>query len=434
MTAARAAAELVREHVAAGDDRVVTGHIAESMMASPRWLVGDLYGPLAAARAVSPVQQASQWELTGFGEHQHTLPIFADSPIFSAIGYRAVQRAFSDAPTFSSSIHNLTIGQVWGETLLGFDDPEHRVHRELIAQAFTKGALARWETEVVVPVVDGLLDRFVRDGEAELTQQLTMLFPIYVIAELLGLPVEDRTQFTAWAVETIMIFHDPARALAASAALGSYVDAIVEQRRVEPGDDLISSLVGAELDGRRLTNLEIVSFVRLLLPAGAETTYRSTSNLLFGLLTHPEQLAALRADRSLLPAAIEEGLRWEAPLTSVNRITTVETELEGVTIPAGAIVECGIGGANHDPDRWSEPERFDIGRPSRPHLAFAAGPHTCLGLHLARLETRTAITALLDRTADLALDLAAPGPDVEIRGIGFRAPSRLPVRFRPVAR
>ena len=419
----------VRAQVAHGDDGALTRYITESMMASPRWLVGDLYGPLAEARAQSPVQPVSQWVLTGFGEHQHTLPIFADSPIFSAIGFRAVQQAFGDGSTFSSAIHNRTIGQVWGETVLGFDDPEHRIHRELISQAFTKGALVRWETDVISPVVDGLLDRFAGDDHAELTQQLTMLFPIYVIAELLGLPVEDRTQFTSWAVDTIMIFHDAARALAASAALGSYVDAIIERRRVEPGADLISSLVGAELDGRRLTNLEIVSFVRLLLPAGAETTYRSTSNLLFGLLSHPDQLTALQADRDLLPAAIEEALRWEAPLTSVNRMATVDTELEGVAIPAGAIIECSMGGANHDPDRWDDPERFDIHRSARPHLAFAGGPHTCIGLHLARLETRVAVTALLDRHPRLSLDREAPGPAVEIRGIGFRAPSRLPVRF-----
>lgn len=429
-TASETPAE-VRARVAAGDDGALTRHITESMMASPRWLVGDLYGPLAIARAQSPVHPVSQWVLTGFGEHQHTLPIFADRPIFSAVGYRAVHRAFSDGATFSSAIHNQTIGQVWGETLLGLDDPEHRIHRELISQSFTKGALARWETDVIVPVVDGLLDRLARDGQAELTQQLTMLFPIYVIAELLGLPVEDRTQFMSWAVDTITIFHDPATALAASAALGTYVDAIVEQRRVDPGTDLISSLVGADFDGRRLTNLEIVSFVRLLLPAGAETTYRSTSNLLFGLLTHPDQLAALQADRALLPAAIEEALRWEAPLTSVNRVTTVDTELEGVAIPAGAIVECSMGGANHDPDRWDDPERFDIHRASRPHLAFAAGPHTCIGLHLARLETRVAVTGLLDRHPELALDHASPGPEIEIRGIGFRAPSRLPVRLVP---
>jgi cytochrome P450 len=258
-----------------------------------------------------------------------------------------------------------------------------------------------------------------------------MLFPVYVIAELLGLPREDVPQFMSWVADTIVIFHDAPRALAASAALKDYLGARIDERRARPGDDLISSLVGAELDGERLSTDHIVNFLRLLLPAGGETTYRSSGNLLFALLSDPSQLQAVDADRGLLQAAIEEGLRWEPPLTSVNRLCTVDTVLDGVPVPAGAIVECSMAGANRDPARWDDPDRFDVARAPKPHLAFAFGPHTCIGMHLARLETRVALTDLLDRLLGLQFDASAFGDEAppEIRGIGFRSPTRLPVRF-----
>src|SRR5207302_4549895 len=207
--------------------------------------------------------------------------------------------------------------------------------------------------------------------------------------------------------------------------LRDYFAGILEQRRREPAGDVISVLSQAELDGQRLTDEEICSFLRLLLPAGAETTYRSSSNLLFGLLSNPEQLDALRADRALMPQAIEEGLRWEPPLIAIMRTATRDSEVEGAFVPAGSFVAVNIGSANHDEKVWEKPEEFDIFRPPRQHLAFAWGPHMCLGLHLARMETRVALTQVLDRLPGLRLD-----PDTEpvpITGAVFRAPTALNV-------
>jgi len=186
-------------------------------------------------------------------------------------------------------------------------------------------------------------------------------------------------------------------------------------------------LLGAELDGQRLTDDEIIAFLRLLLPAGAETTYRSSSNLLFGLLTNTPQLDALRADRGLMPQAIEEGLRWEPPLLTIMRTATCDTVVEGVDVAAGATIVVNMGSANHDEKYWENPEDFDIFRTPRQHLAFAFGPHMCLGLHLARMETRVVVGRLLDRLPNLRLD-----PDAErpyITGMTFRAPNALPVVF-----
>jgi cytochrome P450 len=163
----------------------------------------------------------------------------------------------------------------------------------------------------------------------------------------------------------------------------------------------------------------------LLLPAGAETTYRSSSNLLCGLLNDPDQLDALRTDRSLVRPAIEEGLRWEPPLTSIARTATRDVELCGVAIPEGSVVTVCLGAANRDPARWDDPDCFDVRRLPKPHLSFATGPHTCLGLHLARMETSVALNALLDRASGLRLDPEAE--DVHVTGFTFRAPRALPV-------
>ena len=169
---------------------------------------------------------------------------------------------------------------------------------------------------------------------------------------------------------------------------------------------MISVLAQAEHEGERLDDEEIFAFLRLLLPAGAETTYRSSSNLLWALLHHPEQLEAVRDDRSLLPQAIEEGLRWEPPLTGIGRRTTREVEVEGVLLPPDAAVAVSMGAANRDPSRWDRPDEFDIFRDAKPHLAFAFGPHTCLGMHLARMETVVAFEPAARPTTRVA---ARPG-------------------------
>ena len=198
-------------------------------------------------------------------------------------------------------------------------------------------------------------------------------------------------------------------------------------RRREPRDDLISTLARAEIDGERLSDDEIYSFLRLLLPAGVETTYRSTGNLLFGLLSNPEQLEAVRADRSLIPQAIEEAIRWDAPLLIITRVATRDTELAGVRIPAGSSVMPMLGSANRDETRWDDPDRFDIFREAKPHIGFGHGTHVCLGMHLARLEMRVALELLFDRLPNLRLDPA--GDDPHIRGQVFRSPTSLPVLF-----
>jgi cytochrome P450 len=345
--------------------------------------------------------------------------------VFTAFTFDAVQAVLRDGDTFSSKGYEQVMGQVMGHTILEMDEPEHHTYRALVQQAFSRKAMERWETDVVAPIVDEHLDAFIDRGRAELVRELTFPFPVNVIAGMLGLPREDLPQFHRWAVELISVGFDMDRGLRASAALHDYFSAIIAERRVDLRDDVISVLAGAELEGQRLTDDEIIAFLRLLLPAGAETTYRSSSNLLFGLLDRPEQLAALRDDRSLMPRAIEEGLRWEPPLLTILRTATRDTVVEGVEIPEGAMVVVNMGSANRDERYWEHADRFDLFRAPRQHLAFAFGPHMCLGMHLARMETKVALDRILDRLPGVRFD---PHADpAYITGMVFRAPNALPV-------
>lgn len=425
--------EDLRTWIRDADDRAYSEHVARAEVESPRAQVREFHRPIAEARARCPVQPHSQSTLVGFEDYRKAMSVFSERPVYALIGHAQTRQGFMDTDVFSSSIHNETIAQVWGETLLGMDGAQHRKYRGIITSAFRKSVLDRWERTAIEPIVEGLIDRFAGRGRAELVGEFTMLFPVYVVAEMLGLPRADVPKFTSWAADTIAIFFDPKTALAASAALQDYLDAAIEERRANPSphdeQDLIGLLVEAEIEGQRLTNQEIINFCRILLPAGAETTARSTGSLLLGLLTHPDQLELVRADPGWVERAVEEGLRWEPPLTSVNRLTTRETELAGVTIPANAIVECNMSGANRDPAVWADPDVFDITREPAQHLAFAAGPHLCLGIHLARAESRIALATLLRRLPGLRLDPEAPAP--EARGLGFRSPRTLPVLFTP---
>jgi cytochrome P450 len=346
---------------------------------------------------------------------------------FAMLSFDTVQQVLKDGATFSSSGYADSMGLVMGHSILEMDEPEHHRYRALIQQAFTRKAMERWEAELVQPIVNGLVDEFADTGRAELVRGLFFPFPVHVIAGMLGLPREGLSEFHAKAVELIRIATDIERGLVASQWLYDYFAAIIAERRAEPREDVISVLVGAELDGQRLTDEEIIAFLRLLLPAGAETTYRSSSNLMFGLLTNPDQLAALRDDRSLMQQAIEEGLRWEPPLTGIGRTAMRDVEVAGVQIPAGASIQVEMGSANRDPARWDDPDAFDIHRPMQNHMAFAHGPHTCLGMHLARMETTVAINTVLDRLPDVRLDPDVEAP--EITGLAFRAPTALAVVF-----
>jgi cytochrome P450 len=347
----------------------------------------------------------------------------------TVLGYDECQTVLTHPDTFSSSIYDQIMGPVMGRTLLELEGAEHRASRALVSPSFRTALLERWRTELVERVVHELIDRFAPRGRAELAREFTFAFPVQVIARIMGLPRENYQRFQRLSIELLNVVYDWDRGIAASAELKAYLAEILAERRRHPQDDLISMLAESEIDGARLTDDEIFAFLLLILPAGVETTYRASGNLLVALLTEPALLDALRADRGMLRGVFEEALRWEPPITTVVRRAVRDCKLGGVAIPAGTNVSVSVAAANRDPTRYPDPDRFDPTRRNIAHLTFGGGPHLCLGMHLARMEGTVAINALLDRLPDLRLDPTAPAPHVV--GVAFRSPASLPVQFTP---
>jgi cytochrome P450 len=293
-----------------------------------------------------------------------------------------------------------------------------------VSPSFRSALQKRWRTDLVEVVVGELIDRLAPRGRAELAREFTFAFPVQVIARIMGLPRRDYLRFQRLSIELLNVVYDWDWGVAASAALKDYFGEVLAERRRNPQDDLISTLAESEIDGARLTDEEIFAFLLLILPAGVETTYRASGNLLVALLTEPALWEAVRADRGLVRGAIEEALRWEPPITTVMRVAARDSELGGIAIPAGINVSVSVAAATK---RYPDPDRFDPGRTNIAHLTFGGGPHLCLGMHLARMEASVAINALLDRLPDLRLDPGAPPPNVV--GVAFRSPAALPVQF-----
>ena len=345
----------------------------------------------------------------------------------TVLGFAEGQHVLTHPDTFSSSIYDQIMGPVMGRTILELGGAEHRASRALVSPSFRSALLEGWRSELVEVVVDELIDRFSGRGHAELVREFTFAFPVQVIARILGLPRSDYPRFQRLSIELLNVVYNWEAGIAASRALKAYFGEVLADRRRAPQDDLVSTLAESEIDGTRLTDDEIFAFLLLILPAGVETTYRSSGNLLVALLSEPALLEAVRADRALVRGAIEEGLRWEPPISSVVRLAVRDCVLGGVQISSGTTVNVSVAAANRDPAHYPDPDRFDPTRRHITHLTFGGGPHLCLGMHLARMETTVALNALLDRLPGLRLDPGAPAP--KIAGVAFRSPAALPVEF-----
>jgi cytochrome P450 len=349
-------------------------------------------------------------------------------PSFHVARYSDAEHVLRDWETFSSSINGDVIGQYMGDLILAMNGKEHRQYRNLVAHAFRASVLERWDVTLVRPVINLLLDAIAPLGRADLVASITSRYPVQVICGIVGVPLADHEQFARWAEDINMgpLHHE--RGLAASTEIRAYLEPLVTARRATPTGDLLSELVHAEVDGERLSDEKIYGFLRLLLPAGAETTFRVMGNALCALLAHPDDLARVTADPDgLLPEVIEETLRWETSVTMVSRVATVDTEVRGCPIAAGSPVNVLTGSGDRDADQFDDPDEWKLGRPTQHHLAFGTGPHQCLGMHLARLELRAGLAAILERLPNLRLDPDAVPP--VIQGYAFRGPDALPVRF-----
>lgn len=318
-----------------------------------------------------------------------------------------------------------------GEFMLQRDPPDHTRLRKLVSKAFTPRAIERWRPRVEA-IVDELLSPLDAEGELDVIARLALPVPATLICEMLGVPVGDRDRFTRWTADAT---HGLAAAISppdvverarrASEALQDYFQPLIEARRRNLSDDLMSELIRAEEQGDRLSPTELLVQSIGLLIAGFETTIGLIGNGVRQLLRHPEQLATLRRRPALIASAVEECLRYDGPIPLTVRIVHDDVEFGGRVIPKDSQVWAMLAAANRDPARFPDPERFDVEREDNPHLAFGGGTHLCLGAHLARMETQVAISGLLRHTDHLELisDSVEWGPSL------FRVPGRLPVRY-----
>jgi len=363
-------------------------------------------------------------------------------PVTSVFRYEDVQAILKDADTWSSDFRAVRTLEALEEeiqpSMLGLDPPEHTRLRALVSQAFTPRMVRRLEPRLDA-VAHELLDEALSRDCFDLVDALAHPLPVVAIAEIIGVPVGDRDRFRIWsdaAVESLgsALFVPPTPELIARqrklfAEMGEYFEALAEERRAHPREDLLTGLVQAELEGSRLTREEMLSMLVLLLVAGNETTTNLIGNAALELLAHPKALARLRAEPALLPSAIEEVLRFASPVQMDPRRARRATRLQGVEVAENQLVICWIGSANRDEEVFSEAARFLPERAENRHLSFGFGVHYCLGANLARLETNVALRVLLARTRRFARVDDAPLPLHP--SIVFRGVRSLPLRVEP---
>ena len=351
-------------------------------------------------------------------------------PALMFTSYELVEAAFRDEATFpSAEFYGNVVTEVLGRNMQCMEGEEHRVNRALVSPGFRRRLMPEIVGPVLEPVAHELIDRIEPRGEADLVTDFTRRYPAKVILAMLGIPQTDEEDVTRWALGMLDIQQHYEHALQCSKEFEAYVTPILHERRTDPGDDLLSQLAVEEVEGQRLTDEEIFNFLKLLFPAGADTTYLGLGSTLYGLLTNPDQLERLVADPSLAEWAVEEAVRWSPPVAMLPRRNRREVVWHGENIPAGAQLVYAIAAANRDPAAFEDPDRFDIDRRAGLALTFGLGVHFCLGAHLARTEMVVAVQTLLARLPELRL---APDADVRITGsiVGFlRGPNQLPVRF-----
>ncbi|MER5343441.1 cytochrome P450 [Streptomyces mirabilis] len=303
------------------------------------------------------------------------------------------------------SYQGLSLPPALDANLLNMEAPDHTRIRRLVVRAFTSRRIEQLRTPVR-ETADRLLDALGPHGSADLMTAYAAPLPITVICDLLGIPGEYRRDFRAWT--DVLVAPDPTRPGAAKeavAAMLGFLTQLLADKRKKPADDLLSDLIAVRDEGDRLTEDELMSLAFLILFAGYENTVQLIGNAILGLLTHPDQLAALRANPERFPNAVEEFARHEGPaLLAIRRFPVEDVTIGAVTVPAGETVLLSLAAANRDPARFPDPERLDLGRDASGHLALGRGIHYCVGAPLARLETEIAVSALLERLPDLALD------------------------------
>lgn len=376
-----------------------------------------------------------------FREHY---PVYFDKNINTYVlsRYEDVEHVFK-SKDFTSDNYSWQLEPVHGRTILQMEGREHSVHRGLIQPAFRGSELTEKFLPVITQNASSLIAKFAQAGEVDLVDQFSLRFPINVIVDMLGLDKSDHDRFNSW-YHSIMAFLSnlsgdekvTTDGLKTKDELQEYMLPIIAERRNNPKDDLLSTLCTAQIDGEMMSDEEIKAFVSLLLVAGGETTDKAMANMFLNLINNPEQMQAVREDRSLLSNAFAETLRHSPPVQMIMRQSAVEVEFHGVKIPAGSTITLLLAAANRDPRKYDNPEKFDISRKDMAfdraftaaanHSGFALGRHFCVGAMLSKAEVEIGANLLLDAMNDISF-ATPPKPS----GVFTRSPKKLNLRFQP---
>jgi len=392
----------------------------------------DIYPGLNRLRAKAPVQKGFLRELLGLPpHHRHAMAVGRQG--YTSLTWEACETAFRDNLRFSSKIsHRRADDPEKTLGLLEMDEPEHLANRRLMQGMFIRPrAMGWWRTRWINDIVTTLIDHLRGRERAELNLQLCARIPVHTVTRAMGMQGDDSLVFrTALVRSGAPQGVTPEERLEAAQTVDRMMLSAIAARRVEPQDDVLSGLLTAELelDGQKrpLTDREVLIHAKVVMLAGGGTSWRQMGITLWALLTHLEQFEAVKADRGLIDAAIDEGVRWNPTDPVFSRLVAEDTELHGVPMPAGAVLEICLGAANRDPDRWENPDAYDLFRPRQSHMGFGIGTHQCMGMNVARSEINAAINALLDAFPNLRLDPDAQRPHMT-GGLEQRGLSALPV-------
>jgi cytochrome P450 len=389
----------------------------------------DMNPKMNALRESAPVQKGFLRELLGLPEHHRHVGA-AGREAYTCFSWEACDAAFRNHETFSQQLYRAGPGGDPGAMRMGIlemDEPDHLAYRATLQPMFGKPkTLTWWRQRWINDIVGALVERLERKDRAELNIEFCARIPVHTVTRAMGMDGDNSLTFRKALLRNTMSDATPAERVEAGAAVERMLLELVAERRAAPKDDIISGMTKAELvlpDGTRrpLTDREIMINARIVMLAGGGTSWRQCGITLWALLTNPEQLAAVRADRSLLEDAIEESVRWNPTDPVFDRLVMHDTELGGVTVPAGSVLEICLGAANRDPRRWDRPDDYDLHRPIQNHLGFGMGTHQCMGMNVARSEIFVGVSALLDAFPNLRLDRDEPEPfltgGLEQRGI-----------------